>query len=269
MEVSLSKLVSRFGIKRQDTRDFLCKLVLSQNPFRALTSSDIGTMVPTQTGKRRDREVVRKKIARPLVELGFLEKCTRQTDGAVVQGHPIAKSPNCAYRLTQKVWNLLSNKAPLMDDRMERCARKEEIGSMPISSHEMLVDACVTHLADIHFHGHKVVYRDPSHGPREDERLEKAGLCMSSTSDPYPDLVLWNEGDGSLCVVEAVTTEGAIDGRRHRVLAEWIRRSRPDAEVTYVTAFASWKTACSYMGSLGKGTKAWILESPFDIWVCA
>lgn len=139
---------------------------------------------------------------------------------------------------------------------------------MQISSHEMLVDACVKHLAGIHFHNHKLVYRDPSHGPRADVRLQEAGLWMSK-NDPYPDLVFWNEVGGSLCVVEAVTTEGAIDGRRHRMLAEWISRSRPDAEVTYVTAFCSWKAASLYMGSLGKGTKAWVLESPLDLWVCA
>ena len=269
------RLIQRLGIRRQDTREFLLKLVHLQDPFQPLTSCDIGKMIPTQKGNRRDREVVRKKIARPLVEMGLLEMVTRQTDGGVLPGHPIAKSPNCAYRLTETFWQILHSETPLevLDERMQRCVHTEDIGATGVSSHEMLMDACVDHLARIHLSAtHKLVYRDPAHGPRVELehmlRLSAAGLTMDPANDPCPDLVFWSEPDGSLCVVEAVMTEGAIDDRRHRILRTWIASHRPNAEVTYVTAFRNWKTASSFMRTLSKNTRAWILESPFDLWIC-
>jgi hypothetical protein len=276
MEEKVVRVVSKLGIYRPDTREFLKKLVHYRDPFQALTCRDIGKMIPTQTGNRRDREVVRKEIARPLIELGLLEKVTRRRNGSILKGHPIAKSPNCAYRLTVTFWKILNSERPLdlLDDTLRRRVHTQDICAGDASSHERLMDACVDHLARIHLGpGHKLVYRDPSHGPRVDLEnllmLSAAGLTMDPVNDPCPDLVFWNESDGSLCVVEAVMTEGAIDDRRHRILRTWIASHQPAVEVTYVTAFGNWRTASTFMRTLSKTTRAWVWESPFDLWICA
>ena len=276
MEEKLVRLVSKLGIQRPDTRDFLKRLVQYRDPFQALTCNEIGKIIPTQNDNRRDREVVRKEIARPLVELGLLEKVTRQNNGSIIKGHPIANSPHCAYRLTVTFWTIVNSETPLdlLDDTLRRRVHTQEICAGEASSHERLMDACVDHLARIHLGSdHKLVYRDPSHGPRVDLEnllmLSAAGLTMDPVNDPCPDLVFWKETDGNLCVVEAVMTEGVIDNRRRRILSAWIASHQPQVQVTYITAFATWKTASAYMRTLSKNTSAWVQESPFELWICA
>lgn len=272
--------MNQLGIVRQDARDFLLSLSKTDDPLDPRTTAKIGEMVPTCTGKGRDREVTRDMIATPLVNLGILEKVTlpkKKGQPIITMGHPINNSPHCAYRLTRAFWNALSScravEAWLSSNarRQERVSTRAIFASADRSSHEQLIDACIDHFARLHLGPtYSVIYRDPSHGPRVELdsllTLGAAGLSMDPSSDPCPDLIFWNEHTHDLCVVEAVMTEGIIDDRRRAALDTWIATCRGSLEVTYVTAFCTWKTAATFMATLAKNSKCWVQESPFVVW---
>lgn len=273
----LEKVFEKLGdVLREDAKDFLrCLIDKNKNPFSPLTVSEIGDMVPTRFGNRRDRELVRKKIARPLVELGCLEKVTRTRSGELVKGHPISKSPHCAYRLTRSFWDMIfSDDGKYPNATFQRCVDVNDIkkGIYDKSTHEELMDTCVEHLAELFMGESVLVYRDPSHGPRvgldEIVSLSVIGLEMNPRDDPCPDLIFWNEFTNTLWIVEAVTTEGIIDDPRKKCLEQWVRRGSSDISIKYVTAFVSWKVAASFMAKIGTNTKVWVQESPFTLWSC-
>lgn len=214
-----------------------------RNGTPCVSNAEIGRLLPTRTGRRRDREAVRKQVIRPLLERGILEKVTRQRDGTFVPGHPIPRSPRCCYRLT---------------------GTGTHVNPVPVVawSHERLVDACA---ACWETWGYVVVYRDPADGPRVTAQslhcLRSIGLDVNVHRDPIPDLVLWNVGTKTLCVVEAVMTEGAIDDRRQRQLDAWLGRFGRRAEL--VTAFPTWKKAARFMDTLSLRSDVWV---PSQLW---
>lgn len=230
-------------------------------------------MVPTSSGHRRDREVVRKKVLLPLVDLGVMERVTARPGSAIVEGHPVPKSPYCAYRLTAKVVDFLERGGEWeMGARAREVASSLEVFGEGCSTHEALMDACVSHFAPRHLPGFCLVYRDPRHGPKLDLeqafQLSAAGLELDPGRDPLPDLVFWDEVGDRLCIVEAVTTEGIVDASRRGRLAGWVERHRPGMEVVYVTAFGSWKVAGRFMKDIARGTQVWVQESFGKVWDC-
>jgi hypothetical protein len=277
-------------ITRRDTTDFIKKLLAEPHPFQALTARDIGRLIPTRSGKGQDRETARKLVARPLVDVGILERVTRERDGSVVLGHPRARSPYCAYRLTRPFWETAQagfGEAALQgflgrNREAQARAQAHAVAASCLESpsetlHERLLDACLNHFRRIHLGaGFRCIYRDPVEGPRMTPELVlslgAAGLALDTLHDPYPDLVFWNEQSGSLCLVEGVTSEGAIDARRLAVLKSWVRRcvrkrGRGAAvpKTTFVTAFVSWKAAAAFLGTVNRGTAVWVQDSPHTL----
>lgn len=260
---------------RDDAKDFLRRVVVSDRPFAALTVHEMGTMVPTRHGTRRDRELVRKKIAQPLVNLGCLEKVTRTKRGGLILGHPISKSPQCAYRLTRSFWDMVFGDDIMYSNAaFQRCVDVNDMKKsidLTKSLHEALMDACLDHFAPLHISGKSILlYRDPPHGPRVGMRelmsLSALNLEMNVLHDPCPDLIFWNEDANTLWIVEAVTTEGIVDAARKQRLETWVRRGNADVVIQCVTAFVTWKVATSFMSKISPNTFVWVQESPFALW---
>lgn len=267
----MRRLVQRVGICREDSKLLLQTML--QHPSRAWTPAQVGKLLPTSRGNRRDREVVRKQLLMPLVDLGLLEKVTANpTKGVVVLGHPIPKSPFCAYRLCAPVLEHVRTGSPFpLGERAREAASALDIFDAS-STHEQLMDSCIVHFAPKHLPGHLLVYRDPRHGPKLDlesvAKLAAAGLELDPGKDPCPDLVFWNDASDALCIVEVVTSEGIINDSRRAVLEKWVHGHRPGMEVMYVTAFVSWKAAASFIKDISKNTHVWVQESPFRTWHC-
>ena len=271
MENRLHLLIQRMGIHRKDSQLLLHKTI--KNPERPLTPSQIGQLIPTNTGRRRDRELVRKKVLRPLVELGLFEKVTAHPRKGILKGHPIPKSPYCAYRLTPSLILHLEKGTPIetLGQKAEEVLECADIFD-PLSTHEELVDSCIVHFAEKHLVGFRLIYQDPRHGPKLDlsciVKLAAAGLEINPGRDPLPDLVFWDDVSDKLCIVEVVVTEGIIDDLRRCTLENWIHEHRPGMEVKYVTAFCSWKSASHFMPHIAANTSVWVQESPFKLWHC-
>jgi hypothetical protein len=75
-----------------------------------------------------------------------------------------------------------------------------------------------------------------------------------------PDVVLYYPEKSWLILVEAVTSHGPVDGKRHEELAKLFERSK--AGLVYVTAFPSRTVMTRYLGDIAWETEVWVSEAP-------
>jgi hypothetical protein len=75
-----------------------------------------------------------------------------------------------------------------------------------------------------------------------------------------PDVVLHYADHNWLLLVEAVTTHGPVDGKRHAELAHLFAEAK--AGLVYVTAFPSRAVMARYLGDIAWETEVWVAEAP-------
>ena len=75
-----------------------------------------------------------------------------------------------------------------------------------------------------------------------------------------PDVVLYDTNRNWLLLVEAVTSHGPVDGKRHTELAQLFAEAR--AGLVYVTAFSNRAAMARYLGEIAWETEVWIAEAP-------
>ena len=75
-----------------------------------------------------------------------------------------------------------------------------------------------------------------------------------------PDVVLYYKKKGWLILVEAVTSHGPVDAKRHKELEKLFSTAKPG--LVYVTAFPDRKTMAKYLTEIGWETEVWVAEAP-------
>jgi adenine-specific DNA-methyltransferase len=75
-----------------------------------------------------------------------------------------------------------------------------------------------------------------------------------------PDVVVYDIAHHWLVLIEAVTSHGPVDPKRHEELARLFAGSR--AGLVYVTAFMDRKTLGEYLGAISWETEVWVAEAP-------
>ena len=75
-----------------------------------------------------------------------------------------------------------------------------------------------------------------------------------------PDVVLHYQKKGWLVLVEAVTSHGPVDAKRHRELEKRFSMAKPG--LFYVTAFPNCKTMAKDLTEIGWETEVWAAEAP-------
>lgn len=89
--------------------------------------------------------------------------------------------------------------------------------------------------------------------------LDKLGVTVDSHGK-MPDVVLHDVKKNWLLLVEAVTSHGPVDGKRHAELAELFSDST--AGLVYVTTFPSRATMGSYLSKIAWETEVWVADAP-------
>ncbi|MBK3398054.1 hypothetical protein HPY23_16305 [Methylobacterium sp. IF7SW-B2] len=233
---------------------------------------------------KHDREG-RDQWIKPLRDLGGIEAVTL-IDGAFVPGHPIAKSGNSSYRLSddfvailrapEDEWQDLLRKWAAADATRARrefqAVAAEASKRLVGTGHASLIDASIEHYAKRFLPGYEVLYVDDSDGDRisdeERAKLARAGVEIK-LDDPMPDVLLWNPKTDRLWVIEAVTSDGEVDihkVKQVRAMAERCGKAGVDFTTTYLT----WKDASSRQGKHGNiavDTYLWILADPAKHWL--
>ena len=232
--------------------------------------------------RKLDREG-RDYWVKPMCDAGAVERVTLFKDtGKFIAGHPIAKSPNSAYRLAPDFLELLRIPADRLDEmvgawidadavrqRLELQARMAEEASRQIDKkHATLIKTTVKVFAKKFLPEYEVLYVDDRDGERITEearkRLQDAGLELG-LEDAMPDILLWKPGTAFFWVVEAVTSDGEVDLHKVEQVERFIRRTLPDAKVGLTTAYRTWRDAARRQGkhkNLAPHTYLWIQEDP-------
>jgi len=89
--------------------------------------------------------------------------------------------------------------------------------------------------------------------------LSSLGINVDSHGK-MPDVVLNYADRNWLLLVEAVTSHGPVDGKRHAELAHLFAEAK--AGLVYVTAFPSRAVMARYLGDIAWETEVWIAEAP-------
>lgn len=230
--------------------------------------------------RKLDREG-RDYWVKPLCEVGAIQRIILLSDtGDFIPGHPIAKSPNSAYRLDKQFVQLLKtphNKISkqvqswIDDDTVRRRLKLQAMMAVQASrlidkKHATLIRTSIEVYAKNFLPGFEVLYVDDKDGDRitEDARkkLENANLKLT-LSDAMPDVLLWKPGTSIFWVIEAVTSDGEVDLSKVKSIKRFLQRTLPDAKVGFTTAYRSWRDVARRQGkhkNLAPNTYLWVQE---------
>lgn len=230
-------------------------------------------------GGKLDREG-RDYWIKPLREIGGFEAITLQ-GGEFIAGHPVAKSPNSAYRLEAGLlailqapegqWRGLLAGWAKGDAARERRAFQAEMAERARASvdtgHKDLIRASVEQYAPRFLPGFEVLYIDDADGDRitdaERARMAAAGVSLT-LEDAMPDALLWNRATDHLWVIEAVTSDGEVDMHKVQAVKRMAQRCGK-AGVGFTTTYRTWKEAAARQGphqNVAVDTYIWIQADP-------
>ena len=75
-----------------------------------------------------------------------------------------------------------------------------------------------------------------------------------------PDVVIHHVEKDWLVLIEAVTSHGPVNPKRHNELKELFRESR--IGLVFVTAFLTRRDMIKYLGEIAWETEVWVAETP-------
>jgi hypothetical protein len=91
------------------------------------------------------------------------------------------------------------------------------------------------------------------------ERLRSLGIEVNPHGK-MPDVILLDQTNNWLFLVEAVTSHGPVDGKRHAELNQLFSGS--GAGIVYVTAFPTRSLMSKYLAQIAWETEVWVAEAP-------
>ena len=93
----------------------------------------------------------------------------------------------------------------------------------------------------------------------QERRLAELGVSVDQHGK-MPDVALYLEARDWLLLVEAVTSHGPVDAKRHEELAEVFAAARPG--LVYVTAFPDRRLMSRYLTDISWETEVWCADAP-------
>jgi len=125
-----------------------------------------------------------------------------------------------------------------------------------------LIKAVVEHFAPIFTPGGVVAYLGDTETKflhLDAAYLAKLGITLSATAK-MPDVVIHDVLRNWLVLIEAVTSAGPVDGKRHSELKQLFKESM--AGLVFVTAFETRKAMQAFVGQISWESEVWIAEAP-------
>lgn len=93
----------------------------------------------------------------------------------------------------------------------------------------------------------------------EKEKLSSLGIHIDAHGE-MPDVILYDSKRNWLLLVEAVTSHGPVDGKRHAELSTLFAEA--NAGLVFVTAFPKRAFMGKYLAAIAWETEVWIAEAP-------
>ncbi|MFN8439182.1 MAG: BsuBI/PstI family type II restriction endonuclease [Caldilineaceae bacterium] len=127
--------------------------------------------------------------------------------------------------------------------------------------HSKLIKEVVEEFAPRFVPGSRLIYvgdTGEKWGYFDQALLESLGVKVDSHGK-MPDVVLYYAEKNWIILVEAVTSHGPVDGKRHEELAQLF--STAAAGLIYVTAFPTRRMMTRYLSAIAWETEVWIAEN--------
>lgn len=93
----------------------------------------------------------------------------------------------------------------------------------------------------------------------DEQALSDLGI-VTDKHGKMPDVVVFHKAKGWLVLVEAVTSHGPVNPKRHQELKHLFRESK--AGLVFVTAFLDRKSMKKYLSEISWETEVWVAEAP-------
>jgi len=128
--------------------------------------------------------------------------------------------------------------------------------------HSSLIKSVIEEFASRFVPGSLLVYAGDTGtkwGQFDKALLSKLGVKVDAHGK-MPDVILYQPERNWLVLIEAVTSHGPVNGKRHAELAKLFEHSL--AGLVYVTAFPSRTVMTRYLGEIAWETEVWVSEAP-------
>ncbi|MEC1470903.1 BsuBI/PstI family type II restriction endonuclease [Bacillus haynesii] len=164
----------------------------------------------------------------------------------------------------------LSNRQTLV----ERYAKERQQNKIPIQiaegkeiyitpgEHSKLIKAIIEEFAPRYVPGGRLIYAGDTGekmGYFDEELLRQLGVVIDSHGK-MPDVVIYFPEKKWLLLIEAVTSHGPVDHKRHEELAKLFKGST--AGIVYVTAFPNRSLMARYLNDISWETEVWVADAP-------
>ncbi len=155
-----------------------------------------------------------------------------------------------------------------------RYARERDLNRIPITlsqnerilltpgSHSELIKAIIEEFAERFVPGGVLIYVGDTGnkwGYFDQETLSKLNVSIDSHRK-MPDVVIYYPDKNWLILVEAVTSHGPVDGKRHEELKNLFANS--SAGLVFVTAFPNRSLMARYLSEIAWETEVWTADAP-------
>lgn len=156
----------------------------------------------------------------------------------------------------------------------ERWRKERELNRIPVllpdgplvtlspGGQNVLIAALIEHFCPVFTPGGQVVYigdADEKFAVFDRDRLSGLGVTIEEHGK-MPDLVVHHVERDWLVLVEAVTSHGPVDPKRHEELRTLFSDS--SAGLVFVTAFLHRQSFAKHLGKISWETEVWVAESP-------
>lgn len=126
-----------------------------------------------------------------------------------------------------------------------------------------LIKPIIEELCPRYLHGGIVVYMDDAGPKRKEAALEYLKDKLDIKIDIHgkmPDVIVHMPEKRWLILIEAVTSHGPIDIKRHNELKDLFQK--PDLGLIFVTAFLDRQTMGRYLSEIAWETEVWVAQTP-------
>ena len=225
------------------------------------------------------RETIRRQTLHQFVDAGIALMNPDQPNRAI-------NSPKWCYQITVETLSLIrsygTNKwtenlkkyKKGQSTLAEKYAKAREMQKIPLiindekelllsaGEHSELIKNIIQEFGPRYVPGGQVLYVGDTGskvGHYDEDKFKDLGLEFDSHGK-FPDVVLYCEKRGWLLLIEAVTSHGPVDAKRHSELSSLFKEST--AGLVYVTAFPTRQAMGKYLSEICWETEVWVADSP-------
>lgn len=276
---------------QQNERSALCLLaLLNLTPGKAWSEAEDPLMgitpimdwVRERYGKEyapNTRETIRRQTMHQFCDAGIVRYNPDQPDRPVNSPHAVYQIEPVALGLLRTFgtdeWNgNLSSYLAERETLVARYAREREQNRVPVTitpnteitlspgEHSGLLRAIIDHFIPRFAPGSLLIYVGDT-GDKwsyfDIDLLTELGIEVDSHGK-MPDVIIYYKEKDWLLLIEAVTSHGPVDGKRHDELANLFAASK--VGLVYVTAFPNRATMGRYLVQIAWETEVWVADAP-------